>query len=65
MCLSQVVSLSEKLEQLEKALQEQQVEQQLLPVQVQANQANNLAKSDYTYPLASYNTGHQMALKFV
>lgn len=61
-CLSQVVFLKEKLEQLEKALQEQQAEQQLLPVQVQANQATNLDKSDYSYPLSSYNTQHQVAL---
>lgn len=39
-------SLQEKVEQLESALKEQQ--QQLLSVQLQANEANNFAKVTHT-----------------
>lgn len=44
MFLSQVVSLQEKVEQLESALKEQETEQQQLAAEVLARQANELAK---------------------
>lgn len=44
MCLSQVVSLQEKVEHLESALKEQETEQQQLTAEVLARQANELAK---------------------
>lgn len=42
--LFQVVTLQENVEQLESALQQQQAEGELLTVQLEANQANVLAK---------------------
>lgn len=52
--LFQVVTLQENVEQLESALQQQQAEGELLTVQLEANQANVLAKVSPTTQISEH-----------